>query len=371
MYSDYNADNWIPNNADDCADVEITKKQLFEMRHGFTFFEEDDEQYEDDESEDEEAVNEYKWKLVRKPKIPEVSFEDVDYAPKEGKRLIDNFYNSGLQIIVKMASIELTPEQPSFPVGGWHIEGQMNEHICATALYYLDSENITDSSLSFRMQTPADMNAEKDFNVGQDSYHWMEQIYGTTLSGNSPCLQNYGSVETRPGRLLAFPNVLWVRVPRVLTCLLICLGSQHRVSPFRLLDPTKPGHRRFIALWLVDPTRRIISTGNVPPQQMSWYVDSLLGSTSPARYEALSKLPHELVALLVEKGVDAVEARNGKLPAELMDMVRGYFDEIKETLPMSAEEAREHRASLMKERRAYQQVSALEWQQQSYSFCEH
>ena len=83
----------------------------------------------------------------------------------------------------------------------------MNEHIAATALYYLDSENITDSNLSFRMQTSAYMNDE--YEVGQDCYHWLEQIYGTGLGGrSSPCLQNYGSVETVQGRLLAFPNVL-------------------------------------------------------------------------------------------------------------------------------------------------------------------
>jgi hypothetical protein len=86
----------------------------------------------------------------------------------------------------------------------------MNEHICATALYYLDSDNITPSHLSFRMQTRPDINQEDDrFMVGQDSYKWLERVYGTTLgSGDSSALQNYGSVETREGRLLAFPNVL-------------------------------------------------------------------------------------------------------------------------------------------------------------------
>ncbi len=84
----------------------------------------------------------------------------------------------------------------------------MNERICATALYYLDSENISSSNLSFRMQTSSDINEDYE-EVGQDAYHWMEQIYGTSLdSGGSPCLQNYGSVETHEGRLLAFPNVL-------------------------------------------------------------------------------------------------------------------------------------------------------------------
>lgn len=82
----------------------------------------------------------------------------------------------------------------------------MNEHICATAIYYLDSENVTESNLSFRMQTDAYLS--DDVSVGQDAYHWLEQIWGTGLGNGSPCLQNYGSVDTRQGRLLAFPNVL-------------------------------------------------------------------------------------------------------------------------------------------------------------------
>jgi hypothetical protein len=88
------------------------------------------------------------------------------------------------------------------------IEGQMNERICATALYYVDSENITDSSLSFRMQTSSYQ--DDDFVVGQDSYGWLEMVYGTRLGSGTggSCLQNYGSVNTCQGRILTFPNVL-------------------------------------------------------------------------------------------------------------------------------------------------------------------
>ncbi len=88
------------------------------------------------------------------------------------------------------------------------IEGQMNEHIVATALYYLDSENVTPSRLSFRMAT--DHNQERlQRQVGQDLYRSYERIYGTGLSFNdSDAVQTYGSVETPEGRLLAFPNVL-------------------------------------------------------------------------------------------------------------------------------------------------------------------
>jgi hypothetical protein len=285
-----------------------------------------------------------------------VSFENIDYAPQAGKRLIDRYRESGLQIIVKLASIELTPEKPHFPVGGWHVEGQMNEKICATALYYVDSENITDNSLSFRMQTSADMNDDRGYYVGQYAYQWLEAVYGTSLgSGNSPCLQNYGNVQTRQGRLLAFPNVF-----------------QHRVSPFELINPTKPGHRRFIALWLVDPTKRIISTANIPPQQMTWYVDALVGSDANAREEALSKLPPELVNLLADKGLINVTTNiNSRLPVELMDIVRDYFNEEKSQLPMSVEEANEHRARLMQERSAFVKTTESGWQESTYSFCEH
>lgn len=65
------------------------------------------------------------------------------------------YHARGVQIIIKMASIQLTPEKPEFPAGGWHTEDLLNERICATALYYLDSQNITESSLSFRMHTSA------------------------------------------------------------------------------------------------------------------------------------------------------------------------------------------------------------------------
>ena len=85
----------------------------------------------------------------------------------------------------------------------------MNEHICGTALYYLDSENVTDACLSFRMQTSISVDNPEAYAVGQDAYGWMESVFGATLGGSgSPCLQNYGSVRTREGRLVGFPNVL-------------------------------------------------------------------------------------------------------------------------------------------------------------------
>jgi hypothetical protein len=135
----------------------------------------------------------------------------VDYEPASGLRLLDKFRVSGLQVIVKMASIELTPKKPYFYPRSWHVEGQMNKGIAATAIYYVDSENITPTNLSFRMQTSGHLQDgdERGLNVEQDQFHWLESIYRTNFcGGNSLCLQNYGSVETKEKRLLAFLNVL-------------------------------------------------------------------------------------------------------------------------------------------------------------------
>ncbi|KAH7092376.1 hypothetical protein FB567DRAFT_545535 [Paraphoma chrysanthemicola] len=350
---DDNQELWIPDHVGDYADVDVDPDALF------------DEGYEEEDYEPGEAIQHidfYKWKVLRKPKLPEPSHTTIDYTPRDGERLVHRFRELGLQILVKMASIELTPEKPEFPTGGWHVEGQMNEHICATALYYLDSENITDSSLSFRMHTPRDLHVDGVYyQIQQDNYRWMEAVFGTKFGNRmSPCLQNYGSVNTPEGRLLAFSNAF-----------------QHRVSGFRLSDPTKPGHRRFIALWLVDPAKRIISTANVPPQQMSWYTDATLGTSPESRKAVSAKLPAELVELIQELDLNSpshgklVGESRMKLPQELMDMVRELLETDGESLPMSIREAREHRVKLMTERGAFIKKAGDEWQKTCYSFCEH
>ena len=91
----------------------------------------DDEDYDDDDDDDEDYdEDEYEakieeWKGTRKAVQPSPPpFKERDYAPT--RRLAQEFKNSGLQIIVKMVSIELTPEKPDFPMGGWHVSTQPN-----------------------------------------------------------------------------------------------------------------------------------------------------------------------------------------------------------------------------------------------------
>lgn len=147
------------------------------------------------------------------------------------------------------------------------------------------------------------------------------------------------------------------------------LNSQHRVSSFKLIDPTKPGHRRFIALWLVDPTKRIVSTASIPPQQMSWYVEDILESNPSARKEALDKLPPEVVELLAAPGITS--DRDFRLPQELRDFIRGYLHEDESALPMSGKEANEHRIRLMKERSGFVKMAGDADTMEMYNFCEH
>ncbi|KAF5680281.1 hypothetical protein FDENT_8484 [Fusarium denticulatum] len=270
------------------------------------------------------------WEEIREPIQPEApEFKAWDYGVKPGESLRERFKD--LQVIVKMASIELTPDKPTFPAGGWHVEGQMNEHIVGTALYYLDSENVKPSYLQFRMQTDY---YQEDWNVGQDAFGWMERVYGTHLRGGD-CLQRYGRIETKQ----------------------------------ELDDKSKPGHRRFIALWLVDPRTRVINTGNVPPQQKSWWMESAFGGMDE---ESAKNIPNAVAKLVSggeqePAGLKAAAESGNPLPEELVNMVQTEADEA--SMPMSLEEAKEHRLKLMDERTSYQRDAEQSWSGIQYSFC--
>ncbi|KAL5610871.1 hypothetical protein FOBRF1_006988 [Fusarium oxysporum] len=100
-------------------------------------------------------------------------------------------------------------------------------------------------------------------------------------------------------------------------------------SKSRFQDPTRPGHRRFIALWLVDPHRRIVSTANVPPQKRDWW--SHKASLEPDTSQTNDSVPEGLMSV----------------------------------------EAKEHRLKLMDERTAAKEMVEYEWWSLGYSFCEH
>jgi hypothetical protein len=48
-------------------------------------------------------------------------------APVDLKR---DYAHRGLQVIVKLANIHLTPEKPEYEGGSWHVEGQIVSLVC-------------------------------------------------------------------------------------------------------------------------------------------------------------------------------------------------------------------------------------------------
>ncbi|KAF5011169.1 hypothetical protein FDECE_2694, partial [Fusarium decemcellulare] len=122
-----------PENPDDKNEKNWTPS-MNEVPNPASYYEAENEGYVTVESEDEDGYQYYgsprevAWNKIRQPVQPEApEFRAWDYGVRPGETLRERFKD--LQVIVKMASIELTPEKPCFPAGGWHVEGQMNEHI--------------------------------------------------------------------------------------------------------------------------------------------------------------------------------------------------------------------------------------------------
>jgi Protein of unknown function (DUF4246) len=254
----------------------------------------------EDYNEDEFYEFENQWIKDHRVLIAPEPGEFKAREPAAPTDLRQQFADKGMQVIVKLANIHLTPEKPKYDGGSWHVEGMLNEHICATALYYYDNENITDSRLHFRQKTETESVLEKQYE--QNDFEGVEEIYG--IEDQAPAIQELGWVTTREGRMLSFPNVL-----------------QHRVAPFELVDKTKPGHRKIVALFLVDPYVRVLSTANVPPQQRDWWAEIVTSDGGPI----------------------------GSLPPELQQKVVSGVEEF----PISLEEAKELREKLMKERTVF------------------
>jgi hypothetical protein len=131
-------------------------------------------------------------------------------------------------------------------------------------IYYYVSENISESILKFRAAV-----CEPDYEQSDD--RGVSAVYG--LHNEEALNQVIGQVITKEGRCVAFPNVF-----------------QHQVQPFKLEDPAKPGFRKILVFFLVDPAHRITSTLHVPPQQSDWF-----GGILKREVPAFRRLPEEIV----------------------------------------------------------------------------
>lgn len=55
-----------------------------------------------------------------------------------------------------MENIELTPDSGSYKGTDWRMEGQLNEHLVAAAVFAYDVANITEPRIAFRQNTKLD-----------------------------------------------------------------------------------------------------------------------------------------------------------------------------------------------------------------------
>ncbi|KAG8912827.1 hypothetical protein FRC01_004875, partial [Tulasnella sp. 417] len=272
------------------------------------------------------GINEYDrryllWDAHKSIKLPTVDERGYHGSGRDitSREATYSIQGKKVQVIVKLANIHLTPERPEYPGGSWHVEGMANERIVASGIYYYDCENITESQLAFRVAITCEA-AQYE----QNDSEGIRLTWGLESGGQRN--QVVGAVKTFANRCVAFPNVY-----------------QHQVSSFRLIDPTKPGHHKIVALFLVDPENRISSTSDIPPQQSHW--------TREAIFEALVKDNQTMKV---------------PLPVELVDMVADQVDNV-----MTLDEAKAYRLELMDERTAFIDVVDQQRFCTDFRFCEH
>ena len=140
-------------------------------------------------------------------------------------------------------------------------------------------------------------------------------------------VQERGSISTVQGLALAFPNIY-----------------QHRVSSFHLIDPTKPGHRKILAFFLVDPNEPVLSASEIAPQQVEW-MSEFMHSSGP-------------------NGVRGTYLE--RLPAELKDLIIAMTDGL-----MTRQQANETREALIKERSRLVDTYNKYKIQEQFNMCEH
>jgi hypothetical protein len=78
----------------------------------------------EDETDDEYEERLSAWYESRKIIKPEPGEFKV-VGEEDKPNFVEDFAEGKIQVIVKLANIELTPERPEYEGGSWHIEGQL------------------------------------------------------------------------------------------------------------------------------------------------------------------------------------------------------------------------------------------------------
>mmetsp|Transcript_9918 Transcript_9918/g.14793 ORF Transcript_9918/g.14793 Transcript_9918/m.14793 type:complete len:393 (+) Transcript_9918:453-1631(+) len=160
-----------------------------------------------------------------------------------------------LQVITKIVDYELDAEQKY--EGVWHVEGMSHEEIVATAIYILErDENIVGGNILFKRAIHASEAGYLRESSGQQRPSHVNNII---KDGTVPL----GQVETLSKRLIAFPNS---HIHKVTT-----LKNKGNDADAERAGKKRRGmkpKRRIVVFFLINPEKRIISTREVPPQQI-------------------------------------------------------------------------------------------------------
>lgn len=175
------------------------------------------------------------------------------FIPSLERILNKNIRGRDIQVIVKVGSTILTPENNKCPNGSWHIEGVLGEHVSATCIHYVNSDNIANSYLEFRKPTIVN---ETNIDYPQDDRLYTSHHYG--IEGHFDGVMNryLGLIHCKEGAPVIFPNSL-----------------QHRVKEFSSNNISESSLRTILAFFVIDPDHRIISTKDIPPQQELFSLD--------------------------------------------------------------------------------------------------
>ena len=204
-------------------------------------------------------------------------------------------------MVLQVQEISLDPQKTNYEGEEWHIQGQRNERICATALYVYGALNTTPAQISFRRR----VHVEEALLVKDyiQEPPWAPDIY--RARHGDPIIQHMGDVHLREGRVITYPNIF-----------------QTLLMPFELMDKSKPGYVKLLIVHLIDPQRRMMSTSMVLPQRRDWWAE-----------EVRRKI-----------------ARLWRLPMEIWDRI---VDSV-EDYPVGFEEGKAIRQEFMAERAEYQ-----------------
>ena len=206
-----------------------------------------------------------------------------------------------LQVITKASHYVIQPGEEYSST--WHVEGFPSECIIASGIYYYSTDGfLADPALLFRK--PLDDSPSMD----------------------EPNHKKIGFVGTPQGRGIVFDNI----------------RLQHKVKNLKNSreQSTKVGVRKILCFWLVDPSKRIVSTRDVPFQK--W--DDI-------------KIEVAIALCIINKKFGRGIRVDGILPVELLVHIMSFVK-----WGFGKKEAEVHRDKSMRERRFYVDNNNIEWE---------